>query len=211
MSELLNIRNLTVKYGANTVIEELNMTVHVGEKYCVFGKNGAGKSTLLKSIVGIKQSYSGSILFEGQSINQLSLSDRLGLGIGYLMQHEAVFPRLKVKDHIKLAAALSNDTPLNEIWDEIDAALPQISNGKNILAGQLSGGQQRQLALAVLIAQGANKLWVLDEPSAGVAKQSLDVIAQFITTYTAKHNIACILVEQNQFFGKQISNRIFNL
>jgi ABC-type branched-subunit amino acid transport system ATPase component len=204
---LLHIDNISVNYEQYRVLENQSAQINVGEIVCILGKNGAGKSTFLKSIAGLVNVSEGDILFEEKSILDSTTKERISLGIGYLMQHDAIFPRLTIADHIELGALQNHKKTIKEIWEEINLYFPNLIQIKKDLAGRLSGGQRRLLSLATLVAQGADKLWLLDEPSAGIAKGQLDIIENFLTQYLPQSKISCLLVEQNKPFGERIAQR----
>lgn len=199
--------SISVSYEKHKVLEEKSVSIKAGETVCILGKNGAGKSTFLKAIAGLVNIDEGDIFFEGKAITNMSTRERIHLGIGYLMQHDAIFPRLSVTDHIELAALQNKKKKITQIWEDINTYFPSLVTNKKQLAGRLSGGQRRLLSLATLVAQGADKLWLLDEPSAGIAKGQLDIIENFLTQYLPQSKISCLLVEQNKPFGERIAQR----
>lgn len=207
----LEIKNLHLNYEQYEVLKGVDLKVQQGDVICITGKNGSGKSTLLKTIAGLIPTKEGEIIFEGTMINNFKVQKRIDLGIGYLMQHNAVFPRLSIADHIQLAARQNKKQSLNEVWKETEKLFPMLVEQKKQVAGRLSGGQRRLLSFALLIAQGADKLWVLDEPSAGIAKGLLGTIAKFLIPYLKNNNLTCLLVEQNLEFGKLITTKQVHL
>lgn len=208
---LIHIKDLHVNYGQHEVLKGVNMEIEDGERICLTGKNGSGKSTLLKSIAGIIPVQSGGIIFENRDIQSLNTQQRIQLGIGYLMQHNSIFPRLKVEDHILLAAQQNKKRSVDEIWRDIDELFPQVAQNRKKIAGLLSGGQGRFLSFAMLVAQGADKLWILDEPSAGIAKSLLTSMGNFLNEYVTAQKITLLVVEQNSNFGNAISTRQLNI
>lgn len=204
---LLYIHNLSVNYEQYKVLSGIDMEVHSGEIVCILGKNGSGKSTLLKSIVGLTSIRSGEILLNGTPMHTMSTKERIHAGVGYLMQHNALFPRLSVEDHILLAAQHNGKQSLPEIWSTIAKNFPTLVDVKKQIAGRLSGGQSRFLGVAMLVAQGADTIWLLDEPSAGIAKNLLETIGNFLKEYISRNEITCLLVEQNRIFGELLATR----
>jgi len=204
----LSIQKLSVDYEQYNVLHDVEIEICQGEIICVLGKNGSGKSTLLKSIAGLTEVSSGEIMLMGKSITHLTIRERIDLGIGYLMQHDAFFPRLSVEDHILLASQHNRKQSISQIWSIIAETFPDLIEIRKQMGGRLSGGQSRFLSLAMLIAQGTDTLWLLDEPSSGIAKDALDIIGKFLKNYLHTHKITCLLVEQNRDFGELLATKV---
>lgn len=171
MSELLTISHLSCGYGDRPVLNDVNLAVKEGETVLIAGPNGCGKSTLLKAIVGMLPLTNGDISFQGHSIAALSAEQRVRAGIGYLRQTDNIFPSQTVDENLQLAGlTLPRDVYTKsraEMLDLFDFLKPKL----NQRAGALSGGQRQALALAMVFLR-PQKLYLLDEPTAGLSPKA---------------------------------------
>ena len=177
MSELLSVEHLSCGYGDRPVLNDVNLTVKEGETVLIAGPNGCGKSTLLKAIIGMLPLTGGDIRFQGRSITSLSTEQRVLSGIGYLRQTDNIFPSQTVDENLALAGlTLPRATyaaSRAEMLDLFDFLKPKL----NVRAGSLSGGQRQALALAMVFLR-PQKIYLLDEPTAGLSpKAAEDIIA----------------------------------
>lgn len=205
---ILQISDLCVKYGKDTILDKFNLELNTGEILCILGHNGSGKSTLLNTIHGILPVTNGTINFEGEIINDLTVKQRVNLGIGYLPQDNNLFKHLRVKQHLELAATMNKTQNYDEIRQLVKQYIPTFDSIEDKRAGQLSGGERRKLGFAMLLAQGADKLWLLDEPSAGVDNKGIYEILEFLHYIKNEGLIMILLVEQNRTVGLKVADRI---
>lgn len=182
MADLLQISHLSCGYGDRPVLNDVNLTVNEGETVLIAGPNGCGKSTLLKAIIGILPLTGGDIRFQGRSITSLSTEQRVLSGIGYLRQTDNIFPSQTVDENLALAGlTLPRDVyaaSRAEMLDLFDFLKPKL----NVRAGSLSGGQRQALALAMVFLR-PQKLYLLDEPTAGLSPKSAEKIMIKIRDY----------------------------
>lgn len=173
MRELLSVEHLSCGYGDRPVLNDVNLTVKEGETVLIAGPNGCGKSTLLKAIIGMLPLTGGDIRFQGRSITSLSTEQRVLAGIGYLRQTDNIFPSQTVDENLALAGlTLSRATyaaSRAEMLDLFDFLKPKL----NVRAGSLSGGQRQALALAMVFLR-PQKLYLLDEPTAGLSPKAAE-------------------------------------
>ena len=189
MSELLNISHLSCGYGDRPVLNDVNLTVKEGETVLIAGPNGCGKSTLLKAIIGMLPLTGGDIRFQGRSITSLSTEQRVLSGIGYLRQTDNIFPSQTVDENLALAGlTLPRATyaaSRAEMLDLFDFLKPKL----NVRAGSLSGGQRQALALAMVFLH-PQKLYLLDEPTAGLSARTAEDVIMRLSEFS-KANGAC--------------------
>ena len=171
MSELLTIEHLSCGYGDRPVLDDVNLSVKAGETVLVAGPNGCGKSTLLKATVGALPLTAGDVVFGGESLADKSVEERVRLGLGYLRQTDNFFPGQTVEENLQLAGMSLTKAAYaaarNEMLALFDFLVPKLGQR----AGSLSGGQRQALALAMVFMR-PQRLYLLDEPSAGLSPKS---------------------------------------
>lgn len=206
---ILKVEDLSVSYYKKEILLSASLEVMPGEIVALVGTNGSGKSTLLKTIAGIIQPNAGKIILNGQDIVGKMPNELVGLGVGFLMQGGVVFPSLTVLEHLLLAVEKrngSNDRQFDHVWE----MFPKLASSKNKRAGLLSGGERQMLALSALLVQGT-KLWLLDEPSGGLAPDAVRVTMDFIGKVNAEQEITVLLAEQNLVEAVKIADRAYVL
>ena len=189
--QLLQVRELSVAYGRSQVLFDITLAAPRHGAVAVLGRNGAGKTTLLKTIVGELTARSGTIAMDLHDITRLPTERRIRLGLGYVPQEHAVFDRLTVRENLEVAALLNRDrSPI----DQVLAWFPKLGQRLGQLAGTLSGGERKMLAIgrAILLRP---KLLLLDEPTEGVWSGVIEEIAERLRELI-KH-IAVVIVEQH--------------
>jgi urea transport system ATP-binding protein len=209
MSNLLEIKNLSSAYGESKVISDLTFGVPKDRIVCLIGRNGVGKSTTLKSIMGLVKTPSGEILFDGKDIIKLPSYDRVKMGIGYVPQGRDIFPRMTVQENLELGLEASggNSRVIPEYIYELFPILPQFAKRKG---GDLSGGQQQQLAIARALVSKP-KLLVLDEPTEGIQPSIINDIGKAIRRVNKEFGITVLIVEQYLEFVMGISDYLYVL
>ena len=190
-SPILQMSNLNVYYGESHIIRDLDISVPLGRMVCLIGRNGVGKTTLLKTIMGLLKPRSGTIKYAGKLITNLATHRRAKLGIGYVPQGREIIPRLSVKENLLLGleALPGRKKEKQEIPEEILELFPALHSMLERRGGDLSGGQQQQLAIARTL-MGKPKLLVLDEPTEGIQPS---IVLVFLV----------LLVEQHLHFLRQ--------
>ena len=203
---MLEIKNLSSYYGESRIIPSLSMSVPKGEIVCLVGRNGVGKSTTLKSIMGMVKTPEGSILLDGKEIIGKKTYERAALGIGYVPQGREIFPQLTVAENLELGLQVSGGK--GEIGEEIFELFPIIKTFMNRKGGNLSGGQQQQLAIARALVSHP-KLLILDEPTEGIQPSIIEDIATAIERVNKEMGITILIVEQYLDFVLSVSNRYY--
>ncbi len=208
---MLEVRQLTVKYGSLTAVRNIDFSLDAGQIVALIGSNGAGKSTTLKAIMGMVPSDSGSILIDGVPIGQLAAAGRVGLGIAMSPEGRRLFGRMTVRDNLLVGAyRISNKAEIDRSTEMVYSLFPRVKERRDQLAGSLSGGEQQMVAIGrALMAQP--RILMLDEPSLGIAPKVVAEIASAIQTLNAQSGVSIILVEQNARLALKISHRAYAL
>lgn len=201
---MLNISGLNVYYGESHILRDVDLNVLQGQMVCLIGRNGVGKTTLLKTIMGLLRPRSGTIIFGDERITSLSPDQRAKRGIGYVPQGREIIPRLTVKENLLLGleARRNRRTNRQEIPDEIFGLFPVLKSMLSRMGGDLSGGQQQQLAIARALV-GRPQLLVLDEPTEGIQPSIILEIEAAVRQIIASTGISVLLVEQHLHFVRQ--------
>jgi urea transport system ATP-binding protein len=200
---MLQVSGLNVYYGESHILRDVDMTVHPGKMVCLIGRNGVGKTTLLKSIMGLLKPRRGTIDLGGEAITAKTPDQRARLGIGYVPQGREVIPRLTVKENLILGMeALPPKKRSTEIPDEIFELFPVLKTMLSRMGGDLSGGQQQQLAIARAL-MGQPRLLVLDEPTEGIQPSIILEIEAAVRRIIETTGISVLLVEQHLHFVRQ--------
>lgn len=196
---MLNIKNLTLHYGQSQILNGIDLTAHVGKVTAVMGTNGVGKTSLLKAISGRHPYTGGTISVDGQILNHPSAFAAARAGIAYVPQGREIFPLMSVQENLETAfACLPKEQ--RAIPNEIFRLFPVLLDMKARRGGDLSGGQQQQLAIArALITRP--KVLLLDEPTEGIQPNIIQQIGRTIGLLREKGDMAIVLVEQNFDFA----------
>jgi urea transport system ATP-binding protein len=201
---MLTVESIDLHYGAAQALRHVSVAAEPGKITCVLGRNGVGKSSLLRAIVGHQPVSSGKILFDGQDITRLKAYERARRGIAYVPQGREIFPLLTVRENLETGYAR---LPASEhsISDELFDLFPILKTMLGRRGGDLSGGQQQQLAIArALVTQPS--LLVLDEPTEGIQPSIIKDIGRAITYLREKGQMAILLVEQYFDFARSLAD-----
>jgi len=207
---LLEVAGITTAYQGLVAIADVSIDVAQGEIVVVAGANGAGKSTLLKSIAGQERPRSGTVTFDGKRIDGQPGHAITALGIAYVPENRRLFPRLSVRDNLRLGSYLhraraDRDAPLEQVF----ALFPRLQERLDQLAGTLSGGEQQMLAISRAL-MTRPRLLMLDEPSQGIMPKLVDEIFEAVVTIR-KAGLTILLVEQRLAECLAIADRAFIL
>lgn len=190
---MLKIENLSSYYGESMIIEDLSMQVEAGKIVSLIGRNGVGKSTTLKSIMGLCSTPTGKILFEGEDITKLPTHERVKKGIAYVPQGRDIFPQMTVMENLELGLQVTGGK--GEVPEYLFELFPILLQFKMRKGGDLSGGQQQQLAIARALVQNP-KILILDEPTEGIQPSIIKDIGAAIRKINDWKGITVLVVEQ---------------
>ncbi len=200
---MLQVSGLNVYYGESHILRDVDLNVSPGQMVCLIGRNGVGKTTLLKTIMGLLPPRQGQIYLEGQPIIDKSSDRRAKMGIGYVPQGREIIPRLTVKENLILGLEARPTRPKNpEISDEIFELFPVLNKMLHRMGGDLSGGQQQQLAIARAL-MGNPRLLILDEPTEGIQPSIILEIEAAVRRIIQTKGISVLLVEQHLHFVRE--------
>ncbi len=205
-SLMLKINKLNQYYGESHTLWDLDLDVPQGQCTCVMGRNGVGKTTLMKCVMGEEKVADGSILFAGDvELTKQPLEQRARLGIGYVPQGRQIFPLLTVEENLRTGLAARGDG-LKTIPERIYELFPVLKEMKNRRGGDLSGGQQQQLAIGrALVIEP--RLLILDEPGEGIQPNIVTQIGEVIRRLIAEDGLTVLLVEQKLPFARKYADR----
>lgn len=202
-NRMLQVSGVNVYYGESHILRDVDLTVSPGQMVCLIGRNGVGKTTLLKTIMGLLQPRKGQIYLEGQPIIEKSSDRRAKMGIGYVPQGREIIPRLTVKENLILGLEARPTRPKTpEISDEIFELFPVLNKMLHRMGGDLSGGQQQQLAIARAL-MGNPRLLILDEPTEGIQPSIILEIEAAVRRIIQTKGISVLLVEQHLHFVRE--------
>ena len=201
---MLELKDVNQYYGGSHILRNVSLDAKVGEITVVLGRNGVGKTTLLKSIMGVVPVKSGSITLDGQAIQKETSYERVRRGIGFVPQGREIFGRLTVEDNLKMGLAYkSGRAPIPAELYELFPVLKQMLNRRG---GDLSGGQQQQLAIARALAANP-KLLILDEPTEGIQPSVIKDIGRVLRLLADRKTMAIVLVEQYYDFAAELADQ----
>ena len=200
---MLKVNHLHQYYGGSHILRNVQLKAEIGKVTVLLGRNGVGKTTLLKSLMGLVPIKSGSISFDGKPIDKATPYDRARAGIGFVPQGREIFGRLTVEENLRMGLAYkSGSTPVPAHLYELFPVLKQMLKRRG---GDLSGGQQQQLAIARALAPGP-RLLILDEPTEGIQPSIIKDIGRVIRMLADKGEMAILLCEQYYDFAQELAD-----
>jgi len=200
---MLTVKNVNQYYGGSHILRDVSLTATQGKVTVLLGRNGVGKTTLLKSLMGLVPIKTGTIEFDGKPIQNATPYERARAGIGFVPQGREIFARLTVEENLRMGLAYkSASTP---IPDELYSLFPVLKQMLNRRGGDLSGGQQQQLAIARALA-AKPKLLILDEPTEGIQPSIIKDIGRVIRMLADRGDMAILLVEQYYDFAEELAD-----
>jgi urea transport system ATP-binding protein len=202
---MLDVKDLFVAYGQSQALHGLSFTANANETVAIMGRNGMGKTTLFKALMGVLPVKSGSIELAGQEISKDESFRRVAKGIAYVPQGRMIFPTLTVEENIQ--TGLEN-AKVRKIPDEIYALFPVLYDMKSRKGGNLSGGQQQQLAIARALVTDP-KVLLLDEPTEGIQPSIIKDIAKALNEIRKLRGITIVVSEQVLSFAMDVADRLF--
>jgi urea transport system ATP-binding protein len=201
---VLAIRALNQFYGDSHTLWDVDLDVRPGSRLCLMGRNGMGKTTLLKCLMGLQPVRSGSVLFEGADLLKRPAEQRAQLGIGYVPQGREIFPHLTVEENLRVGLGIRKRGP-RSIPDRIFDLFPVLKKMLKRPGGDLSGGQQQQLAIGRAMVLEP-KLLILDEPTEGIQPNVVHEIGDIILRLNHEQGLTVLLVEQKLPFARRIAS-----
>ncbi|WP_295393111.1 urea ABC transporter ATP-binding subunit UrtE [uncultured Thiodictyon sp.] len=202
---MLNIQGLNQFYGESHTLWDLGFAVPAGECTCVMGRNGVGKTTLMECIMGLLPVRSGALLYQGQDLARLPAERRAGLGLGYVPQGRQIFPLLTVEENLRIGLPARRDGQ-RQVPAFIYELFPVLKQMLGRRGGDLSGGQQQQLAIGRALVIDP-KLLILDEPTEGIQPNIVAEIGDIIRRLIDELGLTVILVEQKLPFARRVADR----
>ena len=203
---MLKIDSLHQYYGGSHILRGLSFEAKVGEVTCLLGRNGVGKTTLLRCLMGLIPSKEGSVTWEGQAITQLKPHQRIHAGIAYVPQGREIFPRLTVEENLLMGLSRFGAKEARTVPEFIYELFPVLLQMKHRRGGDLSGGQQQQLAIGRALASRP-RLLILDEPTEGIQPSVIKEIGAVISKLAARGDMAILLVEQFYDFAAELADQ----
>ncbi len=201
---MLSVQHIHQDYGGSHILRDVSLTAQAGQITVLLGRNGVGKTTLLKSLMGLVPIREGNISFEGHLITRATPYERARAGIGYVPQGREIFNRLTVEDNLRMGLATRPGNA--RIPDELFELFPILDQMRHRRGGDLSGGQQQQLAIARALA-GGPKLLVLDEPTEGIQPSIIKDIGRVIQQLAQRGDMAILLCEQYYDFAQELADQ----
>jgi branched-chain amino acid transport system ATP-binding protein len=192
---MLEVTNLSARYGQAQVVREVTFVVAPGEAVALVGPNGAGKTTLLRAVGGLHQVRSGTVRLDGEDLSTASTVATARAGLVLVPQGRRLFASLTVAEHIRLAESRRSDRPGRLTRDDVFSFFPQLAKRLTVRASSLSGGEQQMLAITRAVLQGPRYI-LLDEPTEGLSPSMVDVVSGLVTELPAR-GMGLVITEQS--------------
>lgn len=203
----LQVQNLKAGYGNKIVISEVSFSLGPGEIVAFFGHNGAGKSTTLKAIVGLIRCIEGAVWMDGERIEGQSVADRVARGLRLLPEGQGVFPDLSVAENLDVVAAQNCDHSSNIKIEDVLHLFPVLAERRNSLAGTMSGGQQRMLAVGLAIL-GSPRCLLLEEPSVGLQPDVVEHLFERVHSICKEQEMCAVIIEHKVAATMKIADHV---
>ncbi|UTF60022.1 urea ABC transporter ATP-binding subunit UrtE [Gilvimarinus sp. DA14] len=201
---MLNVSDYRVSYGQSEIIHGMNFEVKPNEIVAIMGRNGMGKTTLMKSLMGVIPSQGGSVTLEGKEVSAMKSYQRVGAGFGFVPQGRMIFSSMTVKENIETGLTTTNKRSVpRDLYD----LFPVLLEMRNRRGGNLSGGQQQQLAIARALASNP-KMLLLDEPTEGIQPSIIRDMAKTLKEIRDQRGLSIVVSEQVLSFALDIADRI---
>ncbi|MEM7496456.1 MAG: urea ABC transporter ATP-binding subunit UrtE [Pseudomonadota bacterium] len=201
---MLHVRDLRVAYGQSEILHGLDLDVEKDEIVAVMGRNGMGKTTLMKSLIGILPSRQGSIQVEDAELSKLKSHKRVAAGVAYVPQGRAIFSTMTVQENIETGLTV---TGKKDVPEHLYAMFPVLKEMRRRRGGNLSGGQQQQLAIARALA-AEPKILLLDEPTEGIQPSIIREMARTLRKIRDEHGLTIVVSEQVLSFALDVADRV---
>ena len=201
---VLSIKTLNQFYGGSHTLWDVDLDVPAGSRMCLMGRNGTGKTTLLKCIMGLQQTSSGDITFDGTALLKCSAEQRARLGIGYVPQGREIFSHLTVEENLRVGLGVRRHGP-RTVPSRIFELFPVLKQMLKRRGGDLSGGQQQQLAIGRALVLEP-KLLILDEPTEGIQPNIVHEIGDILLRLNQEEGLTVLLVEQKLPFARRVAS-----
>jgi urea transport system ATP-binding protein len=200
---MLEIRQLNQFYGGSHILWDVDMNITAGSCTCLMGRNGMGKTTLLRCIMGLLPA-TGELWYDGQNLSRLAADRRAGLGIGYVPQGREIFSQLTVEENLRIGLS-ARKRKVRDIPEQIFELFPVLKKMLRRRGGDLSGGQQQQLAIGRALVLEP-RLLILDEPTEGIQPNIVHEIGDIILRLNREANLTVLLVEQKLPFARRVAS-----
>jgi branched-chain amino acid transport system ATP-binding protein len=204
---MLEVEDLHAFYGSSHVVQGVSFSIQHGEAVALMGRNGVGKTSTLKSIMGLDTRTHGEVRFDGTSMNGLAPHARAARGLGYVPEERAVFPEMTVEENIRIGALAQSGSSQRECLARAYTLFPVLRERRQQMAGTLSGGQQKMLALARAIALQP-KLLMVDEPSEGLMPANVELITNALLSAT-RAGLTVLVVDSSFDLLRQLCGRLY--
>ena len=204
---MINVSQLNQRYGGSQILWDLNMDIAVGSRTCIMGRNGVGKTTLLKCLMGMLPAASGSITINQQDVTRASIESRANIGVGYVPQGRHIFGQLTVEENLKVSLNCKRQTS-RSLPEDIFEYFPVLKEMLQRRGGDLSGGQQQQLAIARALVLNPNML-ILDEPNEGIQPNIVQLIRDVLLRLNKEKSMTIVLVEQKLPFARAVGEQFY--
>ncbi|HEX2659692.1 MAG TPA: urea ABC transporter ATP-binding subunit UrtE [Polyangia bacterium] len=205
-NQVLSVNQLAAGYGQSQVIPNLSFTSGENEIVAIMGRNGMGKTTLFKTLMGILPARAGTIVLGGRSLNGREPYERVADGLAYVPQGRMIFPKLTVEDNIRAGLRSRKE----DVPEELFEFFPVLKEMRHRRGGNLSGGQQQQLAIARALASRP-KVLLLDEPTEGIQPSIIKDLARMLKAIRDKRGLSIVVSEQVLSFALEIADRVLVL
>lgn len=208
MKNILEISQVNFSYGSVKALKDVSLVVPERKVVCVMGRNGVGKTTLMKTIMGVNTHSKGDMLFAGKNINPLPSYERVKSGLGYVPQGRMIFPKLSVHENLLMGLFGNSDKKNKIVSEEIYTLFPILKEMGKRMGGDLSGGQQQQLAIARALMTDP-KLLILDEPTEGIQPNIIQQIGEVLNHLVKNRGITVLIVEQYLDFVREYCQEFY--